>query len=162
MKTKHLPTLPSAQSRWLATFALLLLPLWAVAQQYWESGTTKVNMFFNYSSGDNTYNKTQVSYLINPEQDGRVEFYAEPLGDVRITGIALHAVQGDELLPVASSGGTALDVDDVAAAVHQVTFTGQPPTVPDRAATSLWGMSTHRLPTSTTRSLTTRSRRPCR
>ncbi|MBQ1774504.1 MAG: pre-peptidase C-terminal domain-containing protein [Prevotella sp.] len=126
MKTKHLPTLPSAQSRWLATFALLLLPLWAVAQQYWESGTTKVNMFFNYSSGDNTYNKTQVSYLINPEQDGRVEFYAEPLGNVRITGIALHAVQGDELLPVASSGGTALAVDDVAAGVYQVTFTGQP------------------------------------
>ena len=126
MKTKHLPTLPSAQSRWLATFALLLLPLWAVAQQYWESGTTKVNMFFNYSSGDNTYNKTQVSYLINPEQDGRVEFYAEPLGDVRITGIALHAVQGDELLPVASSGGTTLAVDDVAAGVYQVTFTGQP------------------------------------
>ena len=126
MKTKHLPTLPSAQSRWLATFALLLLPLWAVAQQYWESGTTKVNMFFNYSSGDNTYNKTQVSYLINPEQDGRVEFYAEPLGDVRITGIALQAVQGDELLPVASSGGTALAVDDVAAGVYQVTFTGQP------------------------------------
>ena len=126
MKTKHLPTLPSAQSRWLATFALLLLPLWAVAQQYWESGTTKVNMFFNYSSGDNTYNKTQVSYLINPEQDGRVEFYAEPLGDVRFTGIALHAVQGDELLPVASSGGTTLAVDDVAAGVYQVTFTGQP------------------------------------
>ncbi|MBR1415667.1 MAG: pre-peptidase C-terminal domain-containing protein [Prevotella sp.] len=114
MKTRHL----------LTSLILLLSPLWALAQ-YWESGTVKTNNFFNYTSGGNTYSKTEVSYLINSEQDGKMEFYALPLGDVRITGISLYAVEGDELLYVANDYQT-LTVEDVAAGLYQVKFFGQP------------------------------------
>ena len=81
----------------LFALSLLVAPLWAMAQ-YWESGTTKVNTFYNYKSGGKDYSKVEVAYLINPEQDGKVEIYTQPLGDVRITGISLYAVEGEESL----------------------------------------------------------------
>ena len=110
----------------ITTIALLLLlcPLWALAQ-YWESGTLKTNNFFNYKSGGNTYSKTEVSYLINSEQDGKMEFSTVALGDVRITSIALYAVEDDELLRVAN-GYQSLTVEDVAAGLYRVIITGQP------------------------------------
>ena len=105
-------------------FLVFMVPLAAVAQ-YWESGTVKTNTFFNYTSGGNTYAKTEVSYLINSEQDGKMEFYTNPLGDVRITGISLYAVEGEDLLFVAN-GAQTLIVEDVAAGLYEVKFFGQP------------------------------------
>ena len=102
----------------------MFCPLWVMAQ-YWESGTVKTNNFFNYTSGGNTYSKTEVSYRINAEQDGKMEFFANPLGDVRITGIGLYAVEDDELLYVAN-GAQTLSVEDVAAGLYEVKFFGQP------------------------------------
>ena len=102
----------------LTTLSLLMAPLWAMAQ-YWESGTTKVNTFYNYTSGGNKYAKTEVTYLIKPEQDGKVELAAQALGNVRITGISLYAVEDEELLYVAN-GADKLSVEDVAAGLYQV------------------------------------------
>ena len=109
----------------LFSLIILLLPLRVMAQ-YWESGTTKVNTFFYYTSGGNTYAKTEVTYLINPEQDGKVEFYVQALGNVRVTGIALYAVEGDDLLYVDNQGSDTFSLDDVAAGLYQVKFFGQP------------------------------------
>ena len=108
----------------LTTLLLMLSPLWALAQ-YWESGAVKTNNFFNYKSGGNTYSKTEVSYLINSEQDGKMEFSTVALGDVRITSIALYAVEGEEFLYVAN-GYESLTVEDVAAGLYKVIITGQP------------------------------------
>ena len=108
----------------LFALSLLMSPLWAMAQ-YWESGTVKTNTFFNYKSGGKDYSKVEVTYLINPAQDGRVEIYTLPLGDVRITGISLYAVEGEELLYVAN-GPDVLSVEDVAAGLYQVKISGQP------------------------------------
>ncbi len=106
------------------TLLMLAVPMLALAQ-YWESGTQKTNNFFNYTSGGNTYSKTEVSYRINAEQDGKMEFFANPLGDVRITGIGLYAVEDNELLYVAN-GAQTLSVEDVAAGLYEVKFFGQP------------------------------------
>ncbi len=108
----------------LFALSLLMPPLWAMAQ-YWESGTVKTNTFFNYKSGGKDYSKVEVTYLIKPTQDGKVELAAQALGNVRITGISLYAVEDEELLFVAN-GADKLSVEDVAAGLYQVKIFGQP------------------------------------
>ena len=66
-----------------------------------------------------------MTYLINPDQDGKVEIYVESLHDVTITGIVLYAVEDDQLLYVANSYSH-LIVEDVAAGLYQVKITGNP------------------------------------
>ena len=108
----------------LTTLLMLLTSLWAVAQHF-ESGTVKTHSFYNYKSGDNTYARTEVAYLINSEQDGKMEFYTQSLGNVRITGVALYAVDGEDRLYVAN-GFQTLSVEDVAAGLYEVRVSGQP------------------------------------
>lgn len=104
-------------NRMLAMLILMLLPLWASAQQYWESGTTKTNSF--------TSEKQEVWYDINAESDGRMEFGSTPLNDAVVTGITLYAVDGDEIIWVAG-GSQALIVEDVAAGLYRVKINGRP------------------------------------
>lgn len=110
--------------RLLLVMLALLVPI-GLAAQYFESGTTKTNSFYNYSSGGTSYSKTEVWYAINVEQDGQVAFATVPLGNVRINGITLYALNGEELVSVAS-GGETLTVDDVQAGVYQVKISGRP------------------------------------
>ena len=105
-------------------FALMLLPLAGMAQ-YFESGTVKTNNFYQYTSGGSTYSKVVVSYQINSTQDGKMDFVTQPLGDVRITSVALYAVEGEDRLYVAN-GNQTLSVEDVAAGLYEVRVTGQP------------------------------------
>ena len=115
MRHKHLLT---------TLFLLLAVPLAALAQ-YWESGTQKTNNFYNYTSGGNRYQKTEVWYDINSEQDGKMEFGSTPLGNVKIDGITLYVVNGDDIIWV-SGGGESLIVEDVAAGLYRVKITGHP------------------------------------
>ena len=108
----------------LTTLLILCVPILTMAQ-YWESGTTRTNMFYNYTSGNNKYERTQVSYLINPEQDGKAEFAAQALGNVRIAGIALFAVEEEGDLLV-ESGYQTLKVENLVAGLYRVVFSGQP------------------------------------
>ena len=108
----------------LMTLTLLLIPLWAMAQ-YWESGTTRTNSFYSYTSGKNHYSKTEVSYLINVEVDGQVAVAAVPIDAVRINSISLYAVNGDEHIFM-GSGGDAMVIDDVAVGTYLVKITGVP------------------------------------
>ena len=108
----------------LIILGLLLIPIGMLAQ-YWESGTQKTNSFYSYTSGGNTYSKTEVWYDIKAESDGKMEFGSTPLGNVRIDGITLYAVVDGELVWVA--GGTQLLVaEDIAAGLYRVKINGRP------------------------------------
>ncbi len=108
----------------LIVLGLLLIPIGMMAQ-YWESGTQKTNSFYSYTSGGNTYSKTEVWYDIKAESDGKMEFGSTPLGNVRIDGITLYAVVEGELVWVA--GGTQLLVaEDIAAGLYRVKINGRP------------------------------------
>ena len=108
----------------LIILGLLLIPIGMMAQ-YWESGTQKTNSFYSYTSGGNTYSKTEVWYDIKAESDGKMEFGSTSLGNVRVEGITLYAVVDGELVWVA--GGTQLLVaEDIAAGLYRVKINGRP------------------------------------
>ena len=108
----------------LMTLTLLLVPLWAMAQ-YWESGTQKTNTFYNYTSGNRQYSKTEVSYPIKVEVDGQVAVAAVPIEAVRISSISLHATSDDKTIYL-GGGGDAMVIDDVAPGTYIVKITGSP------------------------------------
>ena len=111
--------------RILQTLLMLVAIAVSASAQYWESGTMKTNSFYNYTSGGNTYSKTEVSYLINPEVDGCVEVGTAALGAVLITNITLYAVTDGNEAYVASDN-QALTVNDVAAGIYRVKISGRP------------------------------------
>ena len=106
------------------TLTLLLIPLWAMAQ-YWESGTQKTNTFYNYTSGNHTYSKTEVSYSIKVEKDGQVAVAAVPIEAVRISSISLYAVDDDKRIYL-GGGNSSMTINDVAAGTYIVRITGAP------------------------------------
>ncbi len=108
----------------LMTLVLLLASQWTWAQN-WESGTQKTNSFYNYSSGNARYSKTEVWYDISTESDGKMEFGTTPLGAVAVDGIGLYAVVDDELIWV-TGGGESLVAEDIAAGSYRVRITGRP------------------------------------
>ena len=73
----------------LTTLVLLLTaPLWVMAQQYWESGTSK--------TGAVSKNVHDVWYTISLPEDGEVTITHEPLGNISGENITLYAVVDGE------------------------------------------------------------------
>ena len=105
----------------LMTLALLLVPLSGIAQ-YWESGTTRTVSFYNYTSGSRHYSRTEMSYYVNVEEDGVLQFAwaSVEAAKARYIGIFFN----DTFM--ADFNQTTGSFTDVAKGIYRIRLTGYP------------------------------------
>ena len=105
----------------LMTLALLLVPLSGIAQ-YWESGTTRTVPFYNYTSGNRHYSRSEMSYYVNVEEDGVLQFAwaSVEAAKARYIGIFFNDTFMEDFNQQMGS------FTDVAKGIYRIRLTGYP------------------------------------